>query len=139
MVGYKSHKYVLLVYGLWWNSIISLTIFSSSLLESSTILLNNTAPSVDGAVALFFSNNLRALEFHMEGNHFPVGLGDLMDLPGQFLFQAGIPGDAQQGGAGTGQAEAGTQGADITFNGFVVLDQGFPVLLMQFPLMSRLR
>ena len=64
---------------------------------------------------LFGGDHMGALEFHMQGNHLPVGRGDGIQLFGQFLFQARIPGDAQQRGAGTGQAKGRAGGADQAF------------------------
>ena len=48
---------------------------------------------------------LGALEFHVQGQDFPIVLGDGGQLPGKLLGKPLVPGDAQQGGARAGQAE----------------------------------
>ena len=59
----------------------------------------------------------------MQGQHLPVFLGDGVELPGQLFFQVLVPGNAQQGGAGTAQTEGRTGGAHQRFDLFVIRNQ----------------
>ena len=78
----------------------------------------------------FLGNNSRALEFYMEGQHLPVGFGDIVDLLGKLFFQTGIPGDAQQGRAGTTEAEGCSCGTNKALDLIVICDHLFPVRLV---------
>ena len=66
----------------------------------------------------------------MQGDHFPVGLGDGVQLLCQLLLEVGVLGDAQQGGACAGQAEACAGGAHQGFDLLEVGDQVLAVILV---------
>ena len=50
-------------------------------------------------------NRVGALEFYVEGEHFPGALGDRGELLFENFRQAFVPGDAKQGGARAAEAE----------------------------------
>ena len=74
---------------------------------------------------------MRALKFHMEGQHLPAMLRDAVQLFGKLFFQPGVAGDAQKGGACAGKAEGRTHGAHQRLDFFVVRNELFPVVLVE--------
>ena len=75
-----------------------------------------------------------ALEFHVQRKHLPVVLGDAAQLLGELFLQAGVPGDAQQGGACAAEAEGRPGGAHQCLDLLVVGNQLFPVVLVELVL-----
>ena len=80
---------------------------------------------------LFSADDVRALKFHVQGEHFPAGGGDGIQLLGKLLLQVLVLRDAQQGRACTGKAEGSAGGAHQIFNGLVVRNQLFAVVLVE--------
>ena len=76
-------------------------------------------------------NNMRALEFDVQGQHLPVLLSDGRQLLLQHSLEPLVPGDAQQGGAGTAEAEGRSGGADQSLNLLIVRNQLLAVTLMK--------
>ena len=74
-----------------------------------------------------------ALEFHVQGQHLPGMLGDAVQLFRQLFLQSRIPGNAQQGGTGTAEAEGSAGGAHQGFNLIIVRNQ-FSAVLLVMPL-----
>ena len=71
--------------------------------------------------AVGFSQNLRALKIDVQGQHFPICLGDGGKLLAELLFQSLVAGNAQQGRACAGKAECRPGGAYQRFDGFMLL------------------
>jgi hypothetical protein len=67
----------------------------------------------------------------MKGQHLPLVLGNGIQLFRQFFLQSRIPGNAQQGGTGTAEAEGSAGGAHQGFNLIIVRNQFSAVLLVK--------
>ena len=76
-------------------------------------------------------SDMSALEFHVQRQHLPLFLGDGVKLFFQLFFQILMPGDAQQSGTCTAQAERCTRGSNQCFDFLIIGDQLFPVVLVE--------